>query len=80
MSRRTPVRATSAVLRVTKVMFLTFAVFETDHPLSQPLLFGLEEVLRDGWLKAAQLDGYAPRRSRQPDNLPQTLFLPVEDV
>jgi hypothetical protein len=55
-------------------------LFETDHPLPQPRLFGLEEVLWDGWLKATQLDCYAPRRSRQPENLPQTLFLSAEDI
>jgi hypothetical protein len=55
-------------------------LFETNHPLPQPRHFGLEEVLRDGWLKATQLDGYAPRRSRQPENLPQTLFLSAEYI
>ena len=41
-------------------------LFETAYLLPQPRLFGLEEVLGDGWLKALRLDGYAPRRSREP--------------
>jgi len=49
-------------------------LFDDAHFLPQPRLFGLEEVLGDGWLKALKLDGYAPRRSRRPEMLQQVLF------
>jgi hypothetical protein len=49
-------------------------LFEDAYGLPQPRLFGLEEALGDGWLKALKLDGYAPRRSRRPEMLQQVLF------
>jgi hypothetical protein len=49
-------------------------LFGTAHGLPQPRLFGLEEALGDGWLKALKLGGYAPRRSRPLDMLQQVLF------
>ena len=48
-------------------------LFETAHLLLQPRLFGLEEVLGDGWLKAMKLDAYAPRRQPEP-TLQEALF------
>jgi hypothetical protein len=41
-------------------------LFETVYLLPQPRLFGLEETLGEGWLKALKLDGYAPRRTVPP--------------
>lgn len=49
-------------------------LFETVHRLPQPRLFGLEDVLGDGWLKALKLDEYAPRRPRDPMALQGVLF------
>jgi hypothetical protein len=49
-------------------------LFGTAHGLPQPRLFGLEEALGDGWLKALKLGGYAPRRSRPLEMLQQVLF------
>jgi hypothetical protein len=50
-------------------------LFETAHSLPQPRLFGLEETLgADGWLKALNLDEYAPRRSGQAQALQEALF------
>jgi hypothetical protein len=49
-------------------------LFETNHSLPQPRLFGLEETLGEGWLKALKLDGYAPRRSQKPQALQGVLF------
>jgi putative transposase len=49
-------------------------LFEGAHGLPQPRLFGLEEALGDGWLKALKLDGYAPRRPRGTEMLQQILF------
>ncbi|MBA3473305.1 MAG: hypothetical protein H0T57_08800 [Rubrobacter sp.] len=49
-------------------------LFETTHHLPQPRLFGLEEVLGDGWLKALKLDGYAPRSTARPQALQEILF------
>jgi len=52
------------------------ALFETSRRrgLPQARLFGLEEVLGDGWLKALKLREYAPRRPRQPEALQGVLF------
>lgn len=43
-------------------------LFETSERRNRPQarLFGLQEVLGDGWLKALKLEEYAPRRSRRP--------------
>ncbi len=49
-------------------------LFETAHCLPQPRLFGLEETLGDGWLKALKLEGYASRRPRRPMALQEVLF------
>ena len=49
-------------------------IFETSHRLPQPRLFGLEETLGDGWLKALKLEGYAPRSSSGPMALQEVLF------
>ena len=38
-------------------------LLETAHLLPQPRLFGLEEALGEGWIKALKLDGYAPRNA-----------------
>src|SRR5215207_3082155 len=43
-------------------------------------LFGLQEVLGDGWLKALKLDGYAPRQFRHPEALQQVLFPYTEAI
>jgi len=55
-------------------------LFETAHPLAQLKLFGLQEVLGDGWLKALKLDGYAPRQFRYPEALQQVLFPYMEAI
>jgi len=55
-------------------------LFETAHPLAQLKLFGLQEVLGDGWLKALKLDGYAPRQFRHPEALQQVLFPYTEAI
>ncbi len=55
-------------------------LFETAHPLAQPRLFGLQEALGDGWLKALKLDGYAPRQFRHPEALQQVLFPYTEAI
>ena len=44
------------------------------HLLPQPRLFGLEEALGEGWLKALKLDGYAPRRTGRLQALQEALF------
>lgn len=49
-------------------------LFETADPLPQPRLFGLEEALGEGWLKALRLDGYAPRSAPGPRITQETLF------
>ncbi|MDQ3590944.1 MAG: helix-turn-helix domain-containing protein [Actinomycetota bacterium] len=49
-------------------------LFETARSLPQPRLFGLEETLGDGWLKALKLDGYAPRKTGRPQALQEALF------
>lgn len=49
-------------------------LFETVHVLPQPRLFGLKEVLGDGWLKVLRLEGYAPRSLRRSEALQRTLF------
>jgi hypothetical protein len=53
-------------------------LFEDACVLPQPRLFGLEEVLGDGWLKALKLHGYAPRQSCSPEMVQQVLFPYVE--
>lgn len=52
------------------------ALFEASRRRSPPQarLFGLEEVLGDGWLKALKLGEYAPRRPRRPEALQGVLF------
>jgi hypothetical protein len=54
-------------------------LFETVHLLPQPRLFGLEELLGDGWLKVLRLEGYAPRSPRRSEALQQALF-PYHDA
>ena len=51
-------------------------LFETSHQRNraQTRLFGLEEVLGDGWLKALKLREYAPRGPRRPQALQEVLF------
>lgn len=51
-------------------------LFETVHrrSRSQPRLFELEDVLGASWLKALRLEGYAPRRPRQSQELQEMLF------
>jgi hypothetical protein len=49
-------------------------LFETARSLPQPRLFGLEETLGDGWLKALKLDGYAPQKTGRPQALQEALF------
>ena len=50
-------------------------LFETPFAPNQMRLFGLAETLGDdGWLRALRLEDYAPRRSRHPEMLQQTLF------
>ncbi|MBV9455033.1 MAG: hypothetical protein JOZ19_13100 [Rubrobacter sp.] len=55
-------------------------LFETAHPLAQPKLLGLQEVLGDGWLKALKLDRYAPQQFRHPEALQQILFPYTEAI
>ena len=51
-------------------------LFETFHQRNRPQagLFGLQEVLGDGWLKALKLEEYAPRGPRRPQALQEVLF------
>lgn len=51
-------------------------LFETSlhRSRAQAGLFGLDEVLGDGWLKALKLGEYAPRRARRPQALQEALF------
>jgi transposase InsO family protein len=49
-------------------------LFETAHRLPQLRLFGLDETLGEGWLKALKLDGYAPRRAAGPRAIQEALF------
>ena len=52
------------------------SLFETPHRRNGPQgrLFGLDKVLGDGWLKAPELEEYAPRMPRRPQALQQALF------
>ena len=47
---------------------------ETVHLVPQLRLFGLEEALGEGWLKALKLDGYTPRRTGRLQALQEALF------
>lgn len=68
-----PAAGVGAVGRLRRVK--GHALFETSVVLTQPRLFDLSEVLgEEGWMKFLKLDEYAPRRSRRPDKLQQTLF------
>ncbi|MBA3475098.1 MAG: hypothetical protein H0T57_18060 [Rubrobacter sp.] len=51
-------------------------LFENSHRRKRPQarLFGLQEVLGDGWLKALKLEEYAPRGPRRPHALQEVLF------
>ena len=51
-------------------------LFETSlrRSRTQARLFGLEEVLGDGWIKALKLEDYATRQSRRPQALQDALF------
>ena len=51
------------------------SLFETPHRRNRPQgrLFGLNEILGDGWLKALKLEEYAPRRPRRPQALQEVL-------
>lgn len=51
-------------------------LFETSlrRGRAQERLFGLEEVLGDGWIKALKLEDYAARQSRRPQALQDALF------
>lgn len=51
-------------------------LFETSHQKNrpQPRLFALDALGEAGWLKALRLEEYAPRRTRRPSALQQTLF------
>jgi hypothetical protein len=49
-------------------------LFETPRLFPQPRLFALDALGEGGWLKAMRLAGYAPRNSRRPEGLQQTLF------
>ena len=49
-------------------------LFEITQLLPQPRLFGLAEVLGDGWLEVLKLDGYAPPNPQQPLYLQEALF------
>lgn len=49
-------------------------LFETSYALPQLRLFGLNALGEGGWLKAIELEGYAPRRSRCRLALQQPLF------
>ncbi|MDP9477276.1 MAG: helix-turn-helix domain-containing protein [Actinomycetota bacterium] len=51
-------------------------LFETSlrRSRAQARLFGLEEALGDGWLKALKLGEYAARRPRRPEALQGVLF------
>lgn len=48
-------------------------LFESAHRLPQLRLFGLDETLGEGWLKALKLGGYAPRRAAGPPAIQGTL-------
>jgi hypothetical protein len=50
-------------------------LFPTRHRSPQPKLFALEEALGEaGWLKALELEGYAPRSRPEPRALQGVLF------
>jgi putative transposase len=49
-------------------------LFETTHLLPQPRLFGLDEILGEGWMKALRLKEYASRRAEWPTSMQPALF------
>ena len=56
-------------------------LYETSHATTHPRLFGLDAALGEsGWLKALQLEGYAPRKPRRPLALQQVLFAYTEAI
>ena len=58
------------------------SLFETPYRRNGPQgrLFGLDEVLGDGWLKALKLEEYAPLRFRKPQALQEALSPYLEAI
>ncbi len=74
-----PAAGVGAVGRLRRVK--AHALFETSVVVPQLRLFDLGEALgEEGWAKFLKLDEYAPRRSRRPDLLQQTLFPYTEAI